>query len=29
VASVEALLVDGGWIQGARNGRSDGKATGY
>jgi gamma-glutamyltranspeptidase/glutathione hydrolase len=29
VASVEALLVDGGWIQGAQNGRSDGKATGY
>lgn len=29
VASVEALLVDGGWIQGAQNGRSAGKAAGY
>jgi gamma-glutamyltranspeptidase / glutathione hydrolase len=29
VASVEALLVDGGWIQGAQNGRSNGKAAGY
>ncbi len=29
VASVEALLVDGGWIQGAQNGRSTGKAAGY
>lgn len=29
VASVEALLVDGGWIQGAQNGRSSGKAAGY
>jgi gamma-glutamyltranspeptidase/glutathione hydrolase len=29
VASVEALLVDGGWIQAAQNGRSNGKAAGY
>lgn len=29
VASVEALLVDAGWIQGAQNGRSNGKAAGY
>ena len=29
VASVEALLVDAGWIQGAQNGRSSGKAAGY
>jgi len=29
VASVEALVVDGGWIQGAQNGRSNGKAAGY
>jgi gamma-glutamyltranspeptidase/glutathione hydrolase len=29
VASVEAILIDGGWLQGAQNGRSAGKATGY
>ena len=29
VASVEALLVDGEWILGAQNGRSNGKAAGY
>ena len=29
VASVEAILVDGGWLQGAANGRSSGKAAGY
>ncbi len=29
VAWVEALLVDGGWIQAAQNGRSNGKAAGY
>jgi gamma-glutamyltranspeptidase/glutathione hydrolase len=29
VASVEALRVDGGWIQAAQNGRSNGKAAGY
>lgn len=29
VASVEAILVGGGWLQGARNGRSSGKAAGY
>jgi gamma-glutamyltranspeptidase/glutathione hydrolase len=29
VASVEALVVDDGWIQGAHNGRSNGKSAGY
>ena len=29
VASVEAIVVDGGWLQGAQNGRSTGKAAGY
>jgi gamma-glutamyltranspeptidase/glutathione hydrolase len=29
VASVEAIVFDGGWIQGAQNGRSAGKAAGY
>jgi gamma-glutamyltranspeptidase/glutathione hydrolase len=29
VASVEAIAVDGGWLQGAQNGRSAGKAAGY
>jgi gamma-glutamyltranspeptidase/glutathione hydrolase len=29
VGSVEAILVDGGWLQGAQNGRSAGKAAGY
>lgn len=29
VASVEAVLIDGGWLQGAQNGRSSGKAAGY
>lgn len=29
VASVEAILIDGGWLQGAQNGRSSGKAAGY
>jgi hypothetical protein len=29
VASVEAILISDGWIQGAQNGRSAGKAAGY
>lgn len=29
VASVEAILISDGWIQGALNGRSSGKAAGY
>jgi len=29
VASVEAILIDGRWLQGAQNGRSSGKAAGY
>jgi gamma-glutamyltranspeptidase/glutathione hydrolase len=29
VGSVEAVLIDGGWLQGAQNGRSAGKAAGY
>lgn len=29
VGSVEAILIDGGWLQGAQNGRSAGKAAGY
>jgi gamma-glutamyltranspeptidase/glutathione hydrolase len=29
VASVEAVLIDGGWLEGAQNGRSAGKAAGY
>jgi len=29
VASVEAIFVGDGWIQGAQNGRSSGKASGY
>jgi gamma-glutamyltranspeptidase/glutathione hydrolase len=29
VASVEAILLGGGWLQGALNGRSAGKAAGY
>jgi gamma-glutamyltranspeptidase/glutathione hydrolase len=29
VGSVEAVLIEGGWIQGAQNGRSAGKAAGY
>lgn len=29
VASVEAIVIDGGWLQGAQNGRSAGKAAGY
>jgi gamma-glutamyltranspeptidase/glutathione hydrolase len=29
VGSVEAILMDGGWLQGAQNGRSAGKAAGY
>ena len=29
VASVEAIFFDGGWLQGAQNGRSGGKAAGY
>ena len=29
VASVEAILIDSGWLQGAQNGRSAGKAAGY
>lgn len=29
VGSVEAILIEGGWLQGAQNGRSSGKASGY
>jgi gamma-glutamyltranspeptidase/glutathione hydrolase len=29
LASVEAILVDGGWLQGAHDGRRAGKASGY
>lgn len=29
VATVEAILVDGGWLQGASDGRGNGKAAGY
>lgn len=29
VGSVEAVMIEGGWIQGAQNGRSAGKAAGY
>lgn len=29
VGSVEAIALDGGWLQGAQNGRSAGKAAGY
>jgi gamma-glutamyltranspeptidase / glutathione hydrolase len=29
VASVEAIVIDAGWLQGAQNGRSAGKAAGY
>ncbi len=29
VASVEAIVIAGGWLQGAQNGRSAGKAAGY
>jgi gamma-glutamyltranspeptidase/glutathione hydrolase len=29
VASVEAIVIGDGWLQGAQNGRSAGKAAGY
>jgi gamma-glutamyltranspeptidase/glutathione hydrolase len=29
VAVVESILVDGGWLQGASDGRGNGKAAGY
>jgi gamma-glutamyltranspeptidase len=29
VALVESILVDGGWLQGASDGRANGKAAGY
>lgn len=29
IARVEAILIDGGWLQGGQDGRGSGKATGY